>query len=128
MNENNTVCWTYVPVTCGGNNPSLDPSAAFHRFPSDPGRRPRWFSVSGMDARQRRSQSRACSRHFPNSNAKREPTARSGLLQVRGSKHHRNHSCTRGKTFFPKNSRGFSDGLSHSMHLTKNRGNKRKCH
>ena len=36
--------------------------------------------------------------------------------------------ATRGKKFFPKNSRGFSDGLSHSMHLTKNLRNKRKCH
>ena len=37
-------------------------------------------------------------------------------------------SLTRGKKFFPKNSRRFSDGLSHSMHLMKNLRNKRKCH
>ena len=67
-------CWTMPGHTCivCGNNPSQDPSVSFHRFPSDPERRVRWLSV-GMDETQLRSQSRVCSRHFPDGDVKKEP-------------------------------------------------------
>ena len=64
--------------TVCGNNRSQDPSVSFHRFPSNPDRRARWLSVFGMEESELRSQTRVCSRHFPDGDAKTEPMATLG--------------------------------------------------
>ena len=53
-------------VVCG-NTTSKDPSVSFHRFQEvNDTRRARWLRIFGMDESQLKSQSRVCSRHFPN--------------------------------------------------------------
>jgi len=66
--------------TCSvcGNNRSRDPSASFHRFPSDQDRRARWLTIFGIEESQLRPQSRVCSWHFPDGDAQREPEATIG--------------------------------------------------
>jgi len=84
--------WTYV--TSCDNNPSQNPGASFHRFPSNRDRRARWLSCLGWMRASWGSLLQVCSRHLPDGDAKREPMAHSGLLPVcHGSKHHRNYSC-----------------------------------
>ena len=60
-------------VVCG-NSSRMDPKASFHRFPSNPERRSTWLRVFGMEEQQLRTQSRVCSRHFPDGDTKKDPS------------------------------------------------------
>ena len=68
-------CWMMPGHTCVvcGNTPSKDKDASFHGFPSDPVRRVSWLQAFGIDEDQLRSQSRVCSQHFRDGDAKKEP-------------------------------------------------------
>ena len=57
-----------------GNSQSKDPNASFHRFPSDPGRRATWLRVFDLQEGDIKPHHRVCSRHFPNGDAKNDPT------------------------------------------------------
>ena len=59
-------------VVCG-NTRSNDPSASFHRFPTDLARRGVWLNVFGLSQSDIKSYSRVCSRHFPNGDVKKDP-------------------------------------------------------
>ncbi len=64
-------------IVCGSTH-SQDPSVSFHRLPSDPGKRASWLCVFAIDERRLKSQSRVCSRHFPDGDTKKEPLANLG--------------------------------------------------
>lgn len=55
-----------------------DPDAYFHRFPSDPDRKASWLTAFSIDETQLKAQSRVCSRHFRDGNAKNEPLSSLG--------------------------------------------------
>ena len=59
-------------VVCG-NTRSNDPSASFHRFPTDLERRGVWLNVFGLSQSDIKSHSRVCSRHFPDGDVKKDP-------------------------------------------------------
>ena len=61
--------------TCAvcGNTRSNDPGVSFHRFPAHPEKRAVWLRVFRMDESDLKPYSRACSRHFPGGDAKKDP-------------------------------------------------------
>ena len=61
-----------------GNSQSKDPNASYHRFPSDPGRRAIWLRVFDLQESDIKPHHRVCSRHFPNGDAKNDPTTTLG--------------------------------------------------
>ena len=56
------------------NSQFKDPNASFHRFPSDPGRWAIWLRVFHLQEGDIKAHHCVCSRHFPNGNAKNDPT------------------------------------------------------
>ena len=61
--------------TCAvcGNTRSNDPGVSFHRFPANPEKRGVWLRVFQMEESDMKPYSRACSRHFPGGDAKKDP-------------------------------------------------------
>ena len=68
-------CKSYLAC---GNSQSKDPNASFHRFPSDPGKRAIWLHGFDLQESDIKAHHRVCSRHFPNGNAKNDPTTTLG--------------------------------------------------
>jgi len=60
------------------NSQFKDPNASFHRFPSDPGRRAIWLRVFHLQESDIKAHHHVCSRHFPNGDAKNDPTTTRG--------------------------------------------------
>ena len=54
-------------------DPTMSPGVSFHRFPANPEKRAVWLRVFQMDENNLRPYSRACSRHFPAGDAKKDP-------------------------------------------------------
>ena len=64
-------------LVCGNSQPK-DPNASFHRFPADPRRRAIWLRVFDLKEGDIKPHHRVCSRHFPNSDTKNNPTTTLG--------------------------------------------------
>ena len=61
--------WCFI---CG-NSHSKDPHTAFHRFPSEQGKRTTWLAVFGLEESAVKPHHRVCSRHVPGGDAKKDP-------------------------------------------------------